>query len=287
MACKQLKLPYVLFVEADEILEHDYMEKPITGLLRINAKRQFRYNLETANCIICVSRQLKSHLVNKWQIQSQKIFVFSNCVNVEQFRPNTDVRRHVRESLGIKNEPLILFVGNFYEWHDVATLLDAFLKVINEYSEAQLILVGDGSLRQAMEKRSIDLNLSHAVHFTGRIPYGDVPGYMASADIAIVPYPKMDQKNWLSPLKLFEYMASARPIVASAVGQVVDIIQHEKNGLLVPPDDASQMADAIMRLITDKDLRVRLGQQAREDAVQYHSWEKYLWRLEKVFTSVV
>jgi glycosyltransferase involved in cell wall biosynthesis len=82
-------------------------------------------------------------------------------------------------------------------------------------------------------------------------------------------------------------MASARPIVASAVGQVVDIIQHEKNGLLVPPDDASQMAVAIMRLITDKDLRVRLGQQAREDAVQYHSWEKYLWRLEKVFTSVV
>jgi glycosyltransferase involved in cell wall biosynthesis len=110
---------------------------------------------------------------------------------------------------------------------------------------------------------------------------------MASADIAIVPYPKMDHKNWLSPLKLFEYMASAKPIVASAVGQVVDIIQHEENGLLVPPDDVSQMGDAIMRLIADKELRIQLGQKARKDAIQHHSWEEYLLRLEKVFTDVI
>jgi glycosyltransferase involved in cell wall biosynthesis len=138
-----------------------------------------------------------------------------------------------------------------------------------------------------MEQRSNELNVSHAVHFIGRIPHADVPGYMASADIAIVPYPKMDQKNWLSPLKLFEYMASARPIVASAVGQVVNIIQHEENGLLVPPDDVTQMADAIMRLVADKELRMRLGKQARNDAIQHHSWEEYLSRLENVFTDFI
>lgn len=287
MACKQLKMPYVLFVEADEILEHDYMEKPITGLLRKSAKRQFRYNLETANCIICVSEQLKSHLVRKWQIPAQKILVFSNCVDIEQFRPDSDISGQVRKSLGINNDPLILFVGNFYEWHDVSTLLDAFSRVINKYPDARLVLVGDGTLRETMEQRAIELNVSHAVQFTGRIPHADVPGYMASADIAIVPYPKMDQKNWLSPLKLFEYMASAKPIVASAVGQVVDIIQNEENGLLVPPDDVSQMGDAIMRLIADKDLRIQLGQQARKDAIQHHSWEEYLLRLEKVFTDVI
>jgi glycosyltransferase involved in cell wall biosynthesis len=287
MACKRLEIPYVLFVEADEILEHDYMEKPITGLLRKNAKRQFRYNLETANCIICVSEQLKTHLVRKWQIPAQKILVFSNCVDVEQFRPDSNIRRQVRESLGIKKEPLILFVGNFYEWHDIGTLLGAFSSVLNERPDARLILVGDGTQRETMEQRSNELNVSHAVHFIGRIPHADVPGYMASADIAIVPYPKMDQKNWLSPLKLFEYMASARPIVASAVGQVVNIIQHEENGLLVPPDDVTQMADAIMRLVADKELRMRLGKQARNDAIQHHSWEEYLSRLENVFTDVI
>jgi glycosyltransferase involved in cell wall biosynthesis len=287
MACKQLKIPYVLFVEADEILEHDYMAQPIEGLLRINAKRQFRYNLETANRIICVSEQLKSHLVAKWQIPSQKILVFPNGVDVEQFRPDPDIRRKVRESLDMNNNPLILFVGNFYEWHDVGTLIEAFPQVLKEYPDAKLVLVGDGSLRREMEQRSVELGISQAVRFTGLIPHNEVPHYMVSADVAVVPYPKMDQKNWLSPLKLFEYMASARPIVASAVGQVVDIIQHEENGLLVPADDVTQMANAIIRLIAGKNLRVQLGKQAREDAMRHHSWEEYITRLEQVFTDVI
>ena len=287
MACKRLKIPYVLFVEADEILEHDYMEQPIKGLLRKTAQRQFRYNLEAADRIICVSGQLKSHLVTKWKIPAQKILVFSNGVDVEQFRPDLDARGQVRKSLEVNDNPLILFVGNFYEWHDVGTLLDSFPQVLTHYPDAHLVLVGDGSLRETMEQRSIDLGVSHAVHFTGLIPHADVPGYMASADIAVVPYPKMDHKNWLSPLKLFEYMASARPIIASSVGQVAKIIQHEKNGLLVPAGDASQMAEAIVRLITDKDLCMQLGQQAREDAVQNHSWENYLSHLEKTFTEVI
>lgn len=287
MACKQLNLTYVLFVEADEILEHDYMAQPIKGLLRKNAKRQIHYNLETAKRIICVSEQLKSHLVNYWKIAAQKILVFSNGVDAEQFRPDSNAHRQVRESLGINNNPLILFVGNFYEWHDVSTLLNSFPRVLTDNPDARLVLVGDGSLRETMEQRSIDLGVSHAVHFTGLIPHADVPRYMASADIAIVPYPEMGQENWLSPLKLFEYMASAKPIIASAVGQVTDIIQHEKNGLLIPADDASKMAVAITRLIVDKNLRTRLGRQAREDAVERHSWEKYITRLEETFSDVI
>lgn len=287
MACKRLRMPYVLFVEADEILEHDYMEQPIKGLLRITAQRQFRYNLDVADRIICVSGQLKSHLVTKWQVSAQKIHVFSNGVDVEQFRPNLDVRIEVRKSLGVNDNPLILFVGNFYEWHDIGSLLDSFRQVLIYYPEARLVLVGDGLLRNNMERRSIELGVSRAVQFTGLIPHADVPRYMASADITVVPYPKMDQENWLSPLKLFEYMASARPIIASAVGQVTDIIQHEKNGLLVPASNATQMAEAIVRLIADKELRERLGKQAREDAVRHHSWEQYLSNLERVFIDVI
>ena len=287
MACKRLKIPYVLFVEADEILEHDYMEQPIKGLLRINAKRQFRYNLETANRVICVSEQLKSHLVNNWQIPAQKILVFSNGVDVEQFRPDPNIRGQVRESLGMNNNPMILFVGNFYEWHDVGTLLDSFPQVLTDFPDVHLVLVGDGSLRKTMEQRSIDLNVSHSVHFTGLIPHADVPGYMAAADIAVVPYPKMDQKNWLSPLKLFEYMASAKPIIASAVGQSAISFNTKKMGFWSLPMMFLAWQKLLHRLIADKDLRVRLGQQAREDAMQHHSWEEYLSRLEKVFIDVI
>jgi len=286
MACKRLRIPYILFVEADEILEHDYMAQSLTGLLRWNAKRQFRYNLRAADRIICVSEQLKSHLLKKWQIPAEKILVFSNGVDVEQFQPNPEANKSVRASLGIVEEPLILFVGNFYEWHDVGVLLDSLPIVLAKHPQLRLVLVGDGSTRRDMEKRAADLGVSHAVRFTGLIPHADVPRYMASADVAVVPYPKMDQENWLSPLKLFEYMASGRAIVASSVGQVADILQQEKNGLLIPPGDVTAMATAIKRLIADEDLRMRLGWQAREDAVRKHSWKQYISRLEDVFDDV-
>ncbi|HAV76802.1 MAG TPA: hypothetical protein DCX53_05540 [Anaerolineae bacterium] len=287
IACRKLKIPYVLFVEADEILEHDYMEEPLTGLLRRSAGRQFRYNLKTADRVVCVSNQLKSHLVEKWRINAQKIVVLPNGVDVEQFQPDFEVIRQVRKSLSMEDNPLVLFVGNFYEWHDVGTLLESFPQVLYVYPQARLILVGDGTLRESMEQLSIDLGVSHAVHFTGLIPHVEVPQYMASADVAVVPYPKLDHRNWLSPLKLFEYMASAKAIVASEVGQVKDIIQHETNGILVSADDVQEMSEAILRLIEDDDLRVRLGQQARDDAVRKHSWEQYISRLEKVFRDVI
>lgn len=287
MACRRLGIPYVLFVEADEIMEHDYMGQPLTGLLRRSAQRQFRFNLKTADRIICVSNQLKFHLNVQWGVPLQKMEVLPNGVDVTQFQPDIDVDGQIRVALGIKDNPLIIFVGNFYEWHDVGTLLDSFPGVLNVHPDACLVLVGDGVMRKSMEQRSLDLGVSHAVCFTGLLPHGDVPYYMAAANIAVVPYPKMDQGNWLSPLKLFEYMASGSAIVASAIGQVKDVIQSDKNGLLISAGNVSEMTDAIIRLIGDKDLREKLAGQARKDAVQKHSWEKYISRLEDIFEDVI
>lgn len=287
MACKRLRIPYVLFVEADEILEHDYMAHPLRGLLRWNARRQFRYNLMAADRVICVSEPLKNHLVSKWNISPDKILVFSNGVDVQQFRPDPVAGTEIRKMLSMTTNPIILFVGNFYEWHDVSTVLDSFPGILAEYSNARLILVGDGAMREAMEQRVVALGISYAVKFMGLIPHTDVPRYMACADIAVVPYPHMSQENWLSPLKLFEYMASGKAIVASSVGQVVDVIRDGQNGILVPPGDVSAMADAVKRLIRDQDLREHLGQQARDDAEVHHSWEQYISKLENVFLDVI
>ena len=287
MACKRLGLPYVLFFDADQILELDFMGKPITGLLRWRAKATTRYNLNAADCVICVSEPAKAHLARNWSVPAEKIAVFPNAADVHGFRPDPEASIAVRTSLGVENKLLIFFVGGFYEWHDVRTLLDAFAQVLMTHPDACLVLVGDGTLRQAMEQHSTDLGIDHAVRFTGIVAHAEVPRLMAAADIAVVPYPPIDRELWLSPLKLFEYMASGTAIVASAVGQLKEIIQDRNNGLLVPPGDIAAMTVALHKLIDDPALRSRLSQQAREDAVQKYSWDSYVSRLERIFAAVI
>jgi glycosyltransferase involved in cell wall biosynthesis len=287
MACKRLKLPYVLFVEADEVMEHDFMGTPITGMLRWRAKNMFAYNLNAANCIVCVSRPLKEHLSKKWNIPSEKMVVFPNGVDVRQFKPNPEAGANVRISLGIDDNPMLLFVGNFYEWHDVVTLLDSFTQVLVTYPNARLVLVGDGHRRQAMEQHSVDLGIDQAVHFTGLVPHAEVPGLINAADIAVAPVPASIQNMWLSPLKVFEYMATGTAVVVSRIDHLAGVIQNGQNGLLVPPGDTAALTSALGRLLGDDKLRLKLGQQAREDAAQNHSWDHYFERLERLFNSVI
>jgi glycosyltransferase involved in cell wall biosynthesis len=132
-----------------------------------------------------------------------------------------------------------------------------------------------------------NLGIDHAVRFTGYVTHSEVSRLVNAADIAVVPVPAMKQEMWLSPMKLFEYMASGKATVASAMGQIANVVKDGQNGLLVPAGDANALASAIHRLIADPELRARLGQQARADAVSHHSWEQYLSQLEGIFHNVV
>lgn len=283
-ACARLGVPHVLYVEADEILEHDLMKTPITGLLRWRAGRMFGSNLHSADRVICVSEPLKAHLVQRWGVRPEAVVVLPNAVDAQVFRPDPEARRRVRAALGIDvGAPVVLFVGNFYEWHDVDTVLRAAATAVRARPAARLVLVGDGATRVAMQQRADALGLGGVSHFTGLVAHAEVPQYMSAADVAVVPYPRLPQEVWLSPLKLFEYMASGVAIVASAAGQVSVVLQDGVNALLVPPGDADAMAAAFARLLDDQGLRTTLGTRARADAVRRHSWDEYIRRLEGVF----
>ncbi|MCX6043827.1 MAG: glycosyltransferase family 4 protein [Chloroflexi bacterium] len=287
MACKRLGLPYVLFLDADEIMEHDYMGKPITGILRWRAKNMVRYNLNAADCVICVSEPAKANLVTNWQMPAAKIVVFPNGVDVERFQPYPATRAEIRATLGVETNPLLIFVGSFYGWHDVTTLLEAFAQVLVAQPGARLALVGDGEQRHAMQQRADQLGIGHAVQFTGSVPHAEVPRLVSAADVAVAPYPMMQHDLWLSPMKLFEYMASGMAVIASAVGQIGQVVQDGTNGLLVPPGDVTALAVAMQRLISDATLRARLGRQARIDIKQKYSWERYVSRLERLYAAVI
>jgi glycosyltransferase involved in cell wall biosynthesis len=92
---------------------------------------------------------------------------------------------------------------------------------------------------------------------------------------------------WFSPLKLYEYMAAGKAVVASAEGQIVDAIADGESGVLVPPGDSTALAEAIVSLLQDPGRRHCLGRKARQQAVAQHSWDHYIRRLEVVYESVM
>ncbi|MFT3893202.1 MAG: glycosyltransferase family 4 protein [Anaerolineales bacterium] len=285
-ACKKLHIPYVIFFDADQIAELDYMGTPLKGLLRWHAQNLLRENLAAAKRIVCVSEPSKKHLMDAWNVPAEKIKVLSNAVDIHRFRPDPDLRTQTRASLSLTSHPLVVFVGSFYQWHDIATLLDSFAVVLKSNPDARLVLVGDGTEREKMMQRAADLKIADVVTFTGFVTYAEVSRYVNAADIAVVPMPAMKQEMWLSPMKLFEYMASGKAVIASAMGQIVNVIRDGENGLLVPAGDVQVLANAINRLTDEPELREKLGKQAREDAVQNHSWEQYLSCMEQILADV-
>ncbi len=287
MACKRLRMPYVLFFDADQILELDVSGEPLEGLLRLRAEQLLKYNLKAADRIICVSQNAKNHLIQKRGVPSEKIIVFSNGVDTRRFRPDQKEKSKARFMLGVDGQPLVIFVGNFYEWHDVQTLLDAFAQLIRVKGDIRLLLVGDGSRRSEMMEYAASLDIGHYVKFTGLVPHLEVSKYIGAADIAVAPYKSKDRAFWLSPMKIYEYMASGTAIVAAQIGQISEVIQDGYNGLLYPQADVAALTAALLRLIEDEGLRSQLGQRARKEAVEKYSWDAYIRNLEQLFLDTI
>jgi glycosyltransferase involved in cell wall biosynthesis len=132
------------------------------------------------------------------------------------------------------------------------TLLEAWPTVLRSVPDAYLLIVGEGSRREALEALARDLRIAHRVVFTGR--RDDVPSVTAALDVAVLPSYREAQG-----LSILEALALSRPVVASNVGGIPEMITDGVNGLLVPPHDADALAAAIIRLLTDHPFADTLG----------------------------
>ena len=142
---------------------------------------------------------------------------------------------------------------------------------------AHLLLVGDGPLRAQLTEQVMLAGLEKAVTFTGAVPHHEVPAHVIAMDVAVAPYPALEE-SYYSPLKLFEYMAAGRAIVASRMGQIAEILVEGESGLLFDPGNLTQLADCLRRLRHSPALAQELGRKAREASGSY-TWDHNAARL--------
>ena len=286
-ASRKLGIPFVLEVNADLLEQRKFKGIQERGLRRLFAIWATQICFNTAAQIICISPRLKEHLHTKWNIDESKLTVLPCAADVEAFNPNYN-SVNVRKSLGLTNEPVVMWIGGFYPWHDLSLLLESFALILQRRPDARLVLVGDGQTRSSVEDMVKKNQMHHAVIMTGAIAHSQVPEMLSIADVAVVPSTPVTASfgGTGTPLKLFEYMAAEKAIVATAHKEAAEVIQDGHNGLLVEAGDVNQFAEAALKLINDPEKRRRLGQNAREQAVKQYSWEHYTRRLEEIYLSL-
>jgi glycosyltransferase involved in cell wall biosynthesis len=287
-ASKKLGIPFVLEVNADLIEQRKFKGIPERGLRRLFALWATRLCFNTAAKIICISRDLKDHLHSKWNIEDRKLTVLPCAADVEAFGLNHNPGL-VRRGLGLTTEPVVMWVGGFYPWHDLDLLLESFTNVLQRHPQARLVLVGDGQTRPEVARKVMRNGLRQAVIMTGAIAHTSMPEMLSIADVAVVPSAPVSASRGGTgaPLKLFEYMAAGKAIVATALNQAAEVIQNGHNGLLVEAGDVTGFAEAMLTLLNDSGERGRLGQNARRHAVEQHSWEQYTKRLEEIYLNIL
>ncbi|OLE30823.1 MAG: hypothetical protein AUI36_30040 [Cyanobacteria bacterium 13_1_40CM_2_61_4] len=149
-----------------------------------------------------------------------------------------------------------------------------------------MLLVGDGPARAAVCADLSARGLAGVVHCTEAVAPHEVPGLLTSVDAAVAPYPQATG-FYFSPLKVYEYLAAGRAVVASRVGQLETVIRHEVNGLLCPPGDAAALATALEHLRREPALRARLGRAARATVLRQHTWDAVAARVLELAAAAV
>ena len=227
--------------------------------------------LSAADAVLVVSDYLVDHAIGCGS-HPDRVHVLPNGVDPELFNP-APADPEVRAQLGIGDGPVLGFVGGLRQWHGVEILPDLLQRLVGKYPQAQLVIVGSGPLERTLRQRIEELGLSRNALFTGMIDHQRVAAAIRQFDIALAPYPELDHKFYFSPLKLFEYMACGRAVVAADVGQICEIVVHGESGLLYPPGDLERLVEHCDLLLSEQSSREAIGEAAAGQILSKYTWD--------------
>ena len=228
--------------------------------------------LKVVDGSVCTSRALQDTLIKKLNLPSEKLQVAHNAVKIDRFYPQNDFRDKIRTRHNLAaGKKIICYTGKvYYPYREIEYYLEVAKKL---NPDAILLIVGGRPDHVIKWKDECKKREIRNVIFQSFVDPSEIPDYQRTADLLIMYYPPLKQFDCTSSAKLFEYLASGVPVVASRTKSIEEIISDGENGFLVEPGKPLTLAETINRLLTDRRLLTTVGRNAQKRAAEF-SWEK-------------
>jgi len=234
------------------------------------------YVLKRVDIITVVSKNLKNQILENFYINPQKITVINNGVDHDLLRLTQDI--NIRNELSIPpSNRILLFVGKLVKVKDPITLIKAFNRLLLMISNVNLIVVGDGNLKQSIQSYINNHSLNKYIHLAGNVSHDRIPYYMNSCDIFCL---SSLREGW--PNVLFEAMIFGKPIVATNVGGISEVVNNKKYGILVSPQNPEKLSQAMLKALNTKWNYGEIQQYAKEN-----TWSNVAVKYFKVYSELV
>ena len=279
---RALDVPLVL--ELNSPLAVEQAAYRATGFGELAARAE-RWTVTQADAVLTVSGLLRDYAISLGA-EPERVHLVPNGVDTARFYPG-DPEQGLRERWGLGDGPVLGFVGGLRPWHGVEALPALLGRLKRAHPTVRLVVAGDGPLRGELERDARERGLRESVVFTGSLPHDEVAPLIRLFDVALAPYPRPDHDFYFSPLKLFEYMACGVPVVAAGLGQIPEVVHDGETGLLYPPEDHDALASACDRLLSDPDLRRRIGSAAAKVVHNHYTWDGNAERVTDVASGLV
>jgi glycosyltransferase involved in cell wall biosynthesis len=249
---------------------------PITALDRARVQIRDRALAK----IICVSEQTRQLHLERLGRDAGRCTVVPNCVDLDRFSP-TSREYGVHAEFGFEpTAPIVGTVSRLGEHRKgIHHFLDMAADVAADNPQARFLVVGDGELRPDLEAQARRLGIQSSVVFTGE--RRDIPRLLAAMRIFVMP-----SLYEGGPYTVLEAMAMTKPVVATPVGLVPDVVDHRETGLLVPVANSAALTDAVLELLSDAELAQRLATRGREAVIERFSLDAMIAGVTAVYREV-
>ncbi len=235
--------------------------------------------------IVSVTPQIVSYLMSNFCDSLKKVEVIGNGVDIDKFHPIHDeaLLGEQKRKPGIaKEDAVIAFVGNLARWQGVSILVDSAIGLLSEGKKLKLLVVGDGALKAEVMRRAVQSEFQKEIIFTGMMEYEDINLFINLSDICVAPFIlRRNSVTGVSPIKVFEYMACGKPVVASRV-EGLEFIEEEGIGKLVEPEDAVALGRTLDELIQQREKRMEMGARGIQVVHERFRWDLKVGMIQQV-----